>query len=236
MEVRSSSSILEYRVRQAHFFLEEMARAEANRFAFQCFAEAFASACRGITFAMQAVVKEVDGFVEFWAARQRALEADPLARFFSAYRAAAAHAGDTVVPAGAAGGLPEGDVRMRYFFMPIPEVHGVPAEDVFTACTVHFTDLLGLAFDLFERFKHQLDDRWYFTEANFRRMDKGLDHALEELGFSRAGLDAGGLLPEPEAWRTLRRTQTVGCRLNRLFLTYLGKAIAGPDEAAGDLA
>jgi len=225
-----SISILEYRVKQAHFFLEEMARAEANRFAFQCFAEAFASACRGITSAAQAVVKEVDGWVAFWAVRQKALEADPLARFFDAYRVASAHVGDSVVRAGATAGLPEG--KVRYFFMPIPDVHGVPAEDVFTVCTVHFTDLLSLTFDVFERFKHQLDDRWYFTEDNFRRMDKGLEHALAELGFSREWLTAGGVLSEPEGWRTLRRTQTVGCRLNRLFLTYLGKAIAGPNEAS----
>lgn len=50
-----SISIVEYKVGQSRFFLEQIPRSGFDFFAAQCFTDAFAAACRSITFSMQAV-------------------------------------------------------------------------------------------------------------------------------------------------------------------------------------
>lgn len=129
-----SISIVEYKVKQALFFLEQIAKSGPNFFAVQCFTDSFASACRSITFSMQAVIEEVAGFKEWYAARQDLLKRDPLARFFNAYRVASIHIGDIVVRAGSIATGDDGKRIMQYYFIPIPDVQNVPDEDVLSIC------------------------------------------------------------------------------------------------------
>jgi hypothetical protein len=224
-----SISIVEYKVEQAHFFLEQIGTSERNFFAVQCFTDAFASACRTITFSMQAVITDVDGFSAWYAKRMEPLKKDLLSNFFNAYRVASVHIGDTVVGGGSSFKGRDGRVRMQYFFMPIPGVPSVPATDVLTTCEAHFVNLLTLVYDAFVAFRDQLDDRWYYTEANFNRLGKSFKDAVTDFGFPEQWATAASVLPEPERWRALRGTQTVGCQINALFDRYLGKTIAGPD-------
>ncbi|MBZ5671442.1 MAG: hypothetical protein LAO04_17145 [Acidobacteriia bacterium] len=227
-----SISIVEYKVEQARFFLEQIAQSSLSFFAVQCFTDAFASNCRSITLSMQAVINEVDGFKEWYAARMELLRKDPLSQFFNDYRVVSIHIGDTVVRGGT-NFIDKGGNRVRqYLFMPIPDVPNVPSEDVLSICRTHFTNLVRVVYDAFEEFRCELDDRWYYTEDHFRRMGKSFEDAVEELGFPREWLAASSGLPESERWRALRRTQTVGCQLNAVFESYLGKAIRGPDETA----
>ncbi len=227
-----SISIVEYKVQQAQFLLEQIAQSNLNFFAVQCFTDAFASACRSITFSMQAVIHEVDEFKTWYAARIEMLKKDPLSQFFNAYRVASTHTGDTVVGGGTSFTGNDGKRVVQYFFTPIPDLPNVPDEDVFSICRTHFTNLLSLVYDAFAKFRCQLDDRWYYTEDHFRRMGKSIEDAVEELGFPREWTAAASGLPESETWRVLRRTQTVGCQLNAVFQSYLGKIIRGPDEVA----
>src|SRR5262249_3464808 len=162
------------------------------------------------------------------APRQKALEADPISKFFNAYRVASTHIGETVVSAGASAGLKDGKLQRRYYFMPNADLRSVPSDDVQTVCVGHFKNLLDLTFDALDDFKYQLDDRWYFTPDNFARAGKGLGDALAELGFPREWLIAGNVLTEDEAWKILRKTSTVGSQINHLFYQYLGKYIEGP--------
>jgi hypothetical protein len=121
---------------------------------------------------------------------------------------------------------------VQYCFMPTADLPCVPDGDVVSICKAYFTTILGVVFDAFEAFRYQLDDRWYYTEDHFRRMDKSLEDALQELGLPREWITADTGPPESGKWRVLRRTQTVGCQLNPLFQSYLGKIINGPDEVA----
>jgi hypothetical protein len=225
-----SISIVEYKVQQAQFFLEQIEQSELNFFAVQCLTDAFASTCRTITFSMQAVIGEVDGFEKWYAARVELLKKDRLSEFFNAYRVASVHIGDTVVRGGSSFQGDDGKRCTQYFFMPIPGVPNVPAKDVLSICKTHFTNLLSLVYDALADFRCQLDDRWYYTEDHFQRMGKTFQDAVEELGFPREWVTAAAGLPESARWRTLRGTQTVGCQLNALFDRYLGKTIVGPDE------
>ena len=124
-----SISIVEYKVEQARFFLEQIERSENNFFAVQCFTDAFASACRTITFSMQAVINEVDGFTEWYAHKMELLKKDRLSEFFNAYRVASIHTGDTVVRGGAGFRDSNGRYRTQHFFMPIPDLPNVPSEE-----------------------------------------------------------------------------------------------------------
>lgn len=202
-----SISIVEYKVEQARFFLEQVPRSEYDFFAAQCFTDAFAAACRSITFSMQAVIGEIDGFKQWYAARMDRLKNDRLFRFFNEYRVASTHIGDTVVRGGASATGEDGARVVKYFFTPIPDLRNVPDGDVFSICETHFTNLLNLVFDAFTEFLYQLDDRWYLTAENFRRMGKSFDDALAELGFPPEWAAAGSGIPDSEKWRVLRQTQ-----------------------------
>lgn len=227
-----SISIVEYKVQQAHFFLERLELSDVNFFAVQCFTDGFASACRSVTFSMQAVLNEVPGFKDWYLPRMEALRQDRVFAFFNSYRTASIHIGDTLVRGGASFRGEDGKFRMQYFFIAIPEVPCVPDEDVLTICRSHFKNLLALVYDAFSTFLYQLDDRWYFTKDNFRRMGRSFDDAIMELGFPREWTVAaeGAGLNDGDKWRVLRSTQTVGCQLNQLFDRYLGKTIEGPDD------
>jgi hypothetical protein len=227
-----SISIVEYKVEQARFFLDQITQSDLNFFAAQCFVDAFASACRSITLSMQAVINEVAGFKAWYATRTELLGKDPLSQFFNDYRNVSIHIGDTVVQGGGSFIDRDGNRVRQYFFMPIPDIPKVPSEDVLSVCRTHFTKLVSLVYDAFEEFRCKLDDRWYYTEDHFRQMGKSFEDAVEELGFPREWVAASYELPESERWRVLRRTQTLGCQLNAIFESYLGKAIRGPDETA----
>jgi len=225
-----SISIVEYKVEQARFFLEKIAQCDSNFFAVQCFTDAFASTCRSITFSMQAVISEVDGFKEWYADRMELLKKDTLSQFFNAFRVASIHIGDTVIRGGTSFTDHNGQRKTQHFFVAIPDVPDVPDEDVLSICTTYFINLLNFVYEAFATFRYQLDDRWYYTEENFRRMGKSFQDAVAELGFPQEWAAAASQFPEAEKWRTLRRSQTVGCQLNGAFQLYLGKIIRGPDE------
>jgi hypothetical protein len=195
--VARSISIVEYKVQQAHFFLERLELSELNFFAVQCFTDAFASACRSITFSMQAVMNEVPGFKDWYSPRIESLKQDRISAFFNAYRTASIHIGDTVVRGGTSCRGADGNPQRRFFFMAIPDVPQVPSEDVVTICKSHFTSLLALVYDAFSTFLHQLDDRWYFTEAHFQRMGKSFDDAITEVGLQHEWATAAAVLSNP---------------------------------------
>jgi hypothetical protein len=223
-------SIVEYKVEQTRFFLDQISNAGLDFFAVQCFTDAFASSCRSITLSMQAVINEVSGFKAWYSARVETLKKDPLMCFFNDYRNASAHIGETVVGGGVNYIDEHGNRKRQHFFKPIPDLTDVPSGDVFTICRTHFTNLVGLVFDAFDEFRHELDDRWYYTQEHFRMMGKSFEDAIVECGLPRVWVEASSGLPESERWRVLRSTQTVGCQLNSVFARYLGKTISGPDD------
>jgi hypothetical protein len=181
---------------------------------------------------MQAVINKVAGFKAWYTPRIELQGKDPLSQFFNDYRNVSIHIGDTVVRGGGSFIDKGGNRVSLYFFTPIPDIPKVPTEDVLSVCRAHFTNLVSLVYDAFEEFRCKLDDRWYYTEDHFRQMGKSFEDAVQELGFPREWVAASSKLPESERWRVLRRTQTVGCQLNAIFKSYLGKTIRGPDETA----
>ncbi len=229
MTKHRSISIVEYKVQQTDFFLRQLRGVGLDLFAAQCFSDAFASSARTVTLAMQAVIGKVEGFGEWYGTRQEALKEDRLARFFVEYRNVSSKIGDTVVRSGKSMTGSKGERIIRHYFLPIQDLVVVPDEDVVTVCEQYFAVLLRIVFDAMLQFRYALDDRWYFTEENFRRMGKTFGDAITELGFPPAWGDASASLDEAARWQVLRRTQAIGCQINEQFMEYLGETIPGPD-------
>ena len=225
-----SISIVEYKVQQTAFFLRHIEAAGFDMFAVQCNTDAFAASARSITLALQAVAGKVNGFEAWYAPKQEMLRRDRLAHFFLKYRNVSSKIGDTVVRGGEMRRGSDGNMTALHYFGPIPDLPNVPSDDIVTVCRQYFTTLLELIFDAMTAFKYALDDRWYFTDENFRRMGKSFSDAVMECGFPEQWANISGGLDQRSQWQVLRKTQTVGCQINALFVEYLGRCILGPDD------
>lgn len=220
-----SVSIIDYKVKQADFFLGRLEESGYDFFAAQCFADAFASACRSITFSIQAVCKELTGFDSWYADEQVRLKTNPLSIFFNNYRSANIHVGGTAVLAG--------EVRhgeARFFFRPSPDLPTVPELDVVSACQVHFKDVVELVFRLYVRFPTELDDRWHYTKHHFSSRRLSIEDAEVALGYPRGWTRISGSEEElDERWRLLRYSETRGPEIQDIFHKYLARIVEGPD-------
>lgn len=212
-----SFGIVDYKVRESEFFLEELRRYGNDlRFdAVQFCASAFASATRSVTFAMQASLKGNPAFDEWYRSKQAQLRGDSLARFFHDFRTVTNHIGDTVVGKGA-----HGADGTYYFFTPTPDLPHVPEQDVVSACEAYFTTILKVVYDCYVEFGSVIDGQQYFTENNFRQRGKTIEDAEQELGFPRGYTDIGDPGSEPYRWQVLR-DQADGCEIESQFFDWL---------------
>lgn len=220
-----SVSIIDYKVQQAEFFLEKLEGCGYEFFAAQCYADAFVSGCRSITFSVQAVCREVAGFEQWYAAEQGRMKVDTLCTFFNSYRTASIHIGDTPVRVGAGR-----SGESRYYFMATQDIRNVPEVDVVTACRDYFASIIGLVYRLYSSFPHDLDDRWHYTAHHFASRGLSVEDAEEALGFPRGWTRLNGSEEElVERWRLLRKFHTSGPVIQDIFQKYLNQVIEGPD-------
>jgi hypothetical protein len=223
-----SVSIIDYKVKQADFFLERLEECGYDFFAAQCYSDAFASACRSITFSIQAVCKQLSDFDGWYLDEQARMKADPLCVFFNNYRTANIHVGGTPVLAGE---MKNGEAR--FFFRPSPDVPAVPELDVVNACRSHFKNVVDLVFRLYVRFPTDLDDRWHYTKEHFSARGLALEDALESLGFPRTwACRHSPSLNEEDQWHALRGAEASGPEIQHIFQKYLNRVVEGPDNPA----
>jgi hypothetical protein len=221
-----SVSIIDYKVQQADFFLQRLAASGHEFFAAQCYADAFVSACRSITFSVQAVCKEISGFESWYAEEQNRMKADGLCVFFNNYRTANIHVGATPV-------LSTAGERGEYLFCfkPTQDIPNVPEQDVVSASNAYFKGVVDLVFRLYVRFPTDLDDRWHYTRKHYDSKGLSIEDALHSLGYPREWALLHGSEQElDDRWRLLRRTCTFGPEVQEIFHRYLNQAIEGPDE------
>lgn len=225
-----SFQIVDYKVSQTEFFLENLQKSELNMFAAQCFTDAFVSSARSVTFALQSVCSTIPDFTAWYTNKQKVLRNDPLARFFKEYRDFSVHVGDTIIKGGQAYRDNSGNLNVAYYFGYIPELSNPPIQDVCIACHQYFISLLHLILDAYRTFPYYIDDRWYYTEENFKRLNKSIEDAEEDLGIPRGWTDVGDITFLPKRWKLIRSKHTVGCEINYLFKKYLGEYFLGPDD------
>jgi hypothetical protein len=212
-----SFGLVEYKVLEAEYFLKQLHEEgkKLNFSAVQYCASAFVSATRSITFAMQASLKSVEAFEDWYAFKQKMLKEDSLASFFHNFRTYTQHIGGNAVVGGS---------RVQgnniFFFGACPDLPVVPSDDVETACKDYFKTVLKIVFDCYIEFGTLIDGQQRYTENFFNSLDKTIEDAEEEQGLPRGWTDIGDPNSMPYRWQLLRRNAD-GCEIEGLFFEWL---------------
>ena len=230
-----SFGVVEDKLREAEFFLGCLRHSSHLSFDGRCYFSAFVSAARSVTFAMQASLKGVRDFDQWYEATRIRLKTDPLAPYFVEIRNDVVHKGrnplDMVTLEHLRDHLSQQFNRHdRPHVIVVPDPHRSDATvlvDATQACTDYFTSLVAVTFDCYERFKTVVDSKWYFTGHNFQAMGKTFEDAISELGFPPQW--TSGIPVNADVWRVLRLQQNP-CQINDIFWQYLHRSIKEPDE------
>jgi hypothetical protein len=231
-----SFGLVEEKLCEADFFLDQLRRSRRESFYARCYFSAFVSAARSVTWVLQAGMSGVTGFETWYGLAQAKLKSDPLAPFFVEIRNRSEKTGENPLNRVTLAHLRE-DLshqlrgRKRSHVLVIPSFGGATLLTyAVQACTLYFTSLVEVIFECYADFKRVVDPQWYFTQENFIRMGKTLEDAVRELGLPPVWASCA---PKDEgAWRALR-SQQPACEINHLFRQYLGREIVGPDDVSG---
>lgn len=224
-----SISIVDYKVAQADFFLQQIESSGYDVFAALYNCDAFVSASRSITFSIQVVCDGIPGFHEWYKKEQELMKKCSLCRFFNEFRRISIHIGES--PIQEAFTDPINLDKMLYIFVPTPDLPNVPKENVLEACTQYFKKCVDLVFHLYTQFRYELDERWYLTEEHFQHQDLSIEDAEELLGFPRGWTEINSSEDQlSKRWKIIRQTQAVEPAIQNIFEKYLGKIVAGPDD------
>ena len=232
-----SFGVVEEKLREAEYFLEQFGSTGPLDIEARYFFSAFVSACRSVTFALQASLSGVSEFEEWYESVRDQLKTDPLAPYFCEVRNDVIHTGINPLNRVGVEHLREHLSRQlrgsnQSHILVVSSPRGASSGvlvDAILASTNYFESLVSIVFECYKRFVTTVDPRWYFTEAHFRAIGKTLGDALEELGFPPAWLAAVPRGNTREAWRVLRAQQP-RCQINDLFAKYLGQVIPDPDD------
>lgn len=214
--------LVDEKLAEADFFLGKLENNLMNFFESRCYFSAFVSAARSVTFALQAVMKsQVDGFEEWYELKQKELKQDPLARFFHDARTKAQHIGLNSVNAGRMARV-DGKPMVKLYFQSSTlgaSLKNAPPYDVITSCTRYLTTLVSLIHDCYEVFGAEIDPHRYLTEENFRKLNRTIEDAEEEVMGVRGWTDVPGV-PLEARWQMLRAS-VPGSEIGWIFEKYL---------------
>lgn len=198
-------SLVEDKQAEAEFFLEKMtvAGARINLFEVRCYFSAFVSAARSISFALQAVMDDVEGFKEWYSSKQDILRQNPLARFFVERRNDVQKVGDTRINAGMMHRGEDGKmIVLHYFAKTGPDDPFEPIEiDVLTAASQYCELLKELVADCKIHFASHVDPNAFFTLETLKAKGLSIEDVEEMIGFPRRWTE---VLPDGERLRLLK--------------------------------
>ncbi|MPQ45580.1 hypothetical protein GCQ56_01050 [Marinifilum sp. N1E240] len=194
-----------------------MIESESEWFEFSCYLTAFLSASRSITFALQGY-KKIEGFKEWYKAKQEIIKIDPIAKYFVEIRNESIHTG--VVPIGGARYF-DGKVEYRF------DNNSLKLKDIVSTCRVQFIKLLEIVHDCYVTLGAEIDPQQYYTKEYFATLDLNIDDAeFEVWGWVMTSYIEEGM-DEDDRWHELRGR--VGeCEINHLFKGYLNKVTPQP--------
>lgn len=214
-----SFSLVDYKVEEADFFLSKIPECGYDFFGVRCYVAAFAASSRSVTFAIQSVLRHIEGFDVWYPRWQQQLKNNPVAYFFHEFRRVNQHIGDNLVK-GSSGAR---NTPTLYWFHPTEDILEVPEDDVETACRKYMVTIVSMVYDCYIEFGPYIDAHQRYTAEFFERIGKTIEDAEEEFGFPRGWTDIGDPDALPYRWQLLR-DNTCGCEINHIFEKYLGKA------------
>lgn len=217
-----SFSVVDQKVAEAGFFLKKLKGVDLDFFAARCYVSAFVTSARSITYALQAVMKPVPRFHDWYRNRQEEMRANPLARFFHNLRTVSHHIGDNLASGGSAGP----NQSPRFWFMPTKDISEVPQDDVVTACESYYKTMVELVYNCYLDFGTEINSHQYYTAEHFAKLGKTIEDAEEEVFGIRGWTHVAGY-PDEARWQAIR-DQMIGCEIDEIFLEYLGKEAPRP--------
>jgi len=215
-----SFGLVDFKVAEADFFLEKLSQSGQNIFEVKCYLSAFAASSRSVTFSLQAVLSDLEGFNEWYSVHQIRLQKDPLSKFFNDFRKITQHVGNNY---GLTGTFPDS----RIWIIPTQDIPSVPEDDIETAGRKNLTEIVKIVFDCYKKFGPYIDSQQRYTQEFFTSIGKTIEDTEEECGFPRGWTDNGHDKYSLHRWQALRNTQP-GCEINHLFKKYLKKTIPTP--------
>ncbi|MDR1181906.1 MAG: hypothetical protein LBL13_08005 [Bacteroidales bacterium] len=193
-----SFQIVEDKIGETDFFLEKIKKTTCGKELFlgtRYYLSAFSSAARSITFALQAAMKDIPDFEEWYEQHQNKLKQNDLARYFLEVRNLSQKVGYYPLTSGHMFCDENNQRQVWYFFDHFLEDEiksPIPKEDVVTACNKYFILLLELVYECFKKFGNTIDPVQYFAHS-IAEGGKSLEDIEEELGLPRGWTDIEGI-------------------------------------------
>ncbi|VAX16744.1 hypothetical protein MNBD_NITROSPINAE04-1856 [hydrothermal vent metagenome] len=221
-----SFSIIDYKVAEADFFLQKISDCGYNFIEARYYMSAFISSTRTITYSLQAILKDHEGFSEWYKKHQAELKNDPVCSFFHNFRNVNHHIGDNVLNGGSTTDIKG---KAHFWFSPTKDIRKVPAEDVETASRKYIVKIISIVFDCYLKFGPIIDAKQRYTAEYFESIGKTIEDAEEELEFPKGWTDIGDKSAIPYRWQALRDS-AIGCEVNHIFQKYLGATTPMPSR------
>jgi hypothetical protein len=196
--------IVDDKLGEADHFCDQVAEGGADFHKVSYSFSAFVAAARSVTFALQACMKDADGFEAWYAQWQERLKADKLSRFFHSARTDTQHVGLNPVR----GGIGYRGIHICLFGQPaFGHYDWLPEVDVATACRLHMRTLCDLIRDCYREFGMLIDPDQIYSAEGLLAKGWTLEDVEEQLGFPRGWTNIGPDGPEKDAARlsALRR-------------------------------
>ncbi|MBI5963782.1 MAG: hypothetical protein HY863_09935 [Chloroflexi bacterium] len=180
-----SFDLVDEKLTEADFFFEKLANCEIYEIRF--FFSAFVSSARSVTFALQSVMSDAEGFQQWYKQKQKELKADPIAKFFHKVRTESQHIGINPVNQGTHFKNTDGKLISKYYFSYgiNDSVKDIPQTDVVSTCKIYLTKLVNLIHNCYIDFGPTIDPMQYYTLENIHRLGLSIEDIEESLGLPR---------------------------------------------------
>ena len=187
--------IVEEKLREADFFLRKLTDCDFMEEGPSYYFSAFLSAARSVTFSMQAALKDMEGFDEWYGTIREKLRGNELAQFFLKARNESQKEGKY-------------HLKMSKFYMGETSFHFFGDEkwpiggDVAITSRHYMRILMRIVFDCYTEFGPKINPYAYYTVSNMKKMNKSIEEMEDDAGIPR-GTTTG--IFKKERMRQLRK-------------------------------
>src|SRR5271157_5071568 len=179
-------SLIEDKLDESRFFLSKMISSGDNVIEFRYYFSAYVSACRSVTFVLQAVMKGVPGFAEWYSEKQNQLNQNLLARFFVERRNETLKEGENQIHSHIFAQTEDGRKLAEYFFERSGSRETINFnEDVVTSSSRYLGILMVLVSECKSRFSKSIDPLSLLTLESVQAGNITLEDIEEMLGYPR---------------------------------------------------
>lgn len=212
-----SFRIVENKISEAEFFLKKIKESGGRFDDVRYFFNAFLSASRSVTIAIQCCLSGHKDFDGWYKKHQKRLKENKIAKYMlrarnESQKEAIYHIG------GVASSINQkGEQHLTYS---LDDVRGeLNGKEAIKVCEDFFVQLLEIVYDCLRNFGPQIDRLQYYTLENLIKIGKSFEDIEEEMGLPR-GWTKG--VSDKEKLRILQK-ETFGSAVDNLFITYLHK-------------